>query len=468
MNLKRKLHRNICVILAICLLLPLCLASCSSKGKTLISLDGHEISTNIYQLMLTQQKGSMAYSIHSKYGDINSTKFWDTVVDLKTQTTNEEYYNDLILTRAKNYLCALKLYEELEAEKSDFKMPDAYIESIDHAIDDMIEYDGNGSKTSLNAILSDYGINVKMLREYLIMDAKANYVVEYLYGVEGDKIGDGVKDEYFEENYVACKQILIQKYYYVYETDKDGNTIYYSSETGYPAYDKTKTPATDKDGNAVYDKHGSRVYYNDDGTVAYDTENGKPKIVTDEKGVQKYVMYTDEELAELKKKAEELVVRAQATDLNGFNILRRENSDDYDASDKTDGFMYLATNVDYFTVSSKLLDDMADGLSDMKVGDVRLYESDLSFNVVVKTKLESGAYSDEDLKGYFEDDVYGVYDFISNIKYELYSARLEKYADRIVVNEDVLGALNFSISNVSPNYYYPDPDVAYYLYTGEE
>lgn len=470
MKLKRIMLRSLVGLLALCLVLPLSFASCSSKGKTLVSLDGYEISTNIYQLMLTQQKGSMAYSIHSTYGDVNSNKFWDMTIDYKTQATNEEYYNDLILTRAKNYLCALKLYDELSAEKSDFKMPDAYTENIDHAIDDLIEYDGNGSKTALNAILADYGINVKMLREFLIMDAKANYVVEYLYGVEGEKIGDGVKDEYFEENYVSCKQILIQKYYYIYETDKEGNTIYYDTETGYIAYDKSKTPATDDEGKSVYDKNGNRIYYNDDGSIAYDTKNGKPKIVTDENGAEQYKMYTNEELAELKKKAEELVVKAQATDLNGFNILRRENSDDYDdtGTDKTDGTLYLAKNVDYFTVSSELLDKMTTGLASMEIGEIRLFESDLSFNIVVKTELESGAYADESFKGYFEDEIYGVYDFITNLKYDLYSARLAKYTDKIVVNEDVLKSLGFSIANVAPNYYYPDPDVAYYLYTGEE
>lgn len=468
MKLKRIMLRGLVGLLVICILLPVALVSCSSKGKTLVSLDGYEISTNIYQLMLTQQKGSMAYSIHSKYGDINSSKFWDTTIDLKTQATNEDYYNDLILTRAKNYLCALKLYDELKKEKSDFGMPDAYTENIDHAIDDLITYDGNGSKTALNAILADYGINVKMLREFLIMDAKANYVVEYLYGVDGDKIGDGVKDEYFEENYVSCKQILIQKYYYIYETDKDGNKIYYDTENNTIIYDKTKTPAVDENGKPVYDKSGKQIYYNDDGSIAYDTVNGKPRILTDENGNEQYKMYTESELAELKKKAEELVVKAQAVDENGFNVLRRENSDDYDAADKTNGAMYLATNVDYFTVSSKLLDDMAKGLSKMAVGDVKMFESELSFNVVMKTELKSGAYDDENLKGYFKDEIYGVYDFITNIKYDLYSARLEKYADKIVVNQDVLTSLKFSISNVAPNYYYPDPDVSYYLYTGEE
>ena len=38
-------------------------------------------------------------------------------------------------------------------------------------------------------------------------------------------IGDAVKEQYYSENYVSCRKILIQKYYYIYETDEDGNKI---------------------------------------------------------------------------------------------------------------------------------------------------------------------------------------------------------------------------------------------------
>ena len=58
-------------------------------------------------------------------------------------------------------------------------------------------------------------------------------------------------------------------------------------------------------------------------------------------------------------------------------------------------------------------------------------------------------------------------DFITNLKSDLYETKLQSYKDDIVVNTEVLASLNFSISNVAPNYYYPDPDVAYYLYTGD-
>lgn len=468
MKLKRILLRGFVLAMAICLVLPISLTSCSSRGKTLVYLDKYEISTNLYQLMLTQQKGTMAYAIHSAYGDMNSPTFWDMTVDYQTQATNEEFYNNQIIERAKNYVCALKLYDELKSTKSDFKMPDSYTECINKAIDDLIEFDGNGSKTALNKILSDYGINVKMLREFLIMDAKANYVIDYLYGADGAKIGEEVKKEFYENNYVACKQILIQKFYYVYEQDKDGNDIYFDPETAKPIYDTSKTPAVDKDGHAVFDENDNRVYYNDDGSIAYDTKNGERKVKMNESGKEEYKKYTDEELAALKQKAQELAAKAQNEDLNGFDILRRENSDDYDDADATNGMMYYATNVKYFSVSSEFLDELAQTLGNMKVGEVRLLESDLSYNVIMKTELETGAYSEEKYEGYFKDELFGVYDFISNLKLDLYSARLEKYKADVVVDQKVLESLDFSISNVTPNYYYPDPDISYYLYTGEE
>lgn len=468
MNFKKRLFGSLACILAICLVLPILLVSCSSSGKTLLSLDEYEISTNIYQLMLTQQKGSMAYAIFSQYGDVNSSDFWDMTVDYETQATNAEFYDDAILARGKNYLCALKLYDELKSTKSDFKMPDSYIECIDLAISDLIKYDGDGSKTALNSILSDYGINIKMLREFLIMDAKASYVVDYLYGGDGEKIGTDVKEDFFEKYYVSCKQILIQKFYYVYETDADGNEIYYDTESGDIVYDKSKTPAVDANGKPLYDSKDNRIYYNDDGSVAYDTKKGERKIKVDETGSEVYKTYSDEELADLMETAHELAEQAQNTNLNGFEILRREHSDDYDDGDEANGTMYYATNVNYTSVSSEFIDEIAIALESMEIGEVRLLESDLSYNIIIKTELERGAYAEEKYEGYFSDELFGVYDFISNLKTDLYAARLAKYQDSVVVNTEVLESLTFSISNVAPNYYYPDPDVAYYLYTGEE
>ena len=446
--MKKRKIKIVAALLALCMIVPMSLIGCSAKGKTLVSLDDYKITTNIYQLMLSQQKGKMANYISSEYGNYNSEAFWGTTVDMATLMTNEDYYNDAVLEKAKNFLCAMKLYDELKAEKTDFKMPDSYTENIKTAINDFIEFDGDGSKSTLNALLSAYGINVKMLEEFLIMEAKAAYVVDYLYGSDGSKIGEAVKTEYFNNNYVSCKQILIQKYYYVYEKDEDGNEIYYGTD-GNILYDTSKTP--------IIDSKGNQIYLNDDGSIAYDKVNGARKE-------ESYKMYSDEELAKLGEKAKEILATADEKGINGFDLLRKEYSEDYDANDKTGGVMYYATNVQYASYTSEYLDEITAALKIMKTGEVKLLESDLSYNIIIKTDLETGAYNEEKYEGYFTDETYGINDFLFNLKTYLYNIRLSQYMSDVKVDEKVLKDSDLTIKTVEPNYNYPDIDIAYHFY----
>lgn len=462
--MKRRIIRVAAVMLVVCMIMSASLVGCSSKGKTLVSLDKYKISTNIYQLMLSQQKGKMANYIYSQYRDYNSEAFWGMTIDMATQMTNEEYYNEAVLEKAKNFLCAMKLYDELKAEKSDFRMPDSYTANIEAAIADFIEYDGDGSKSTLNALLSAYGINIDMLEEFLIMEAKAAYVVEYLYGSDGSKIGEAVKTEYFNNNYVACKQILIQKYYYLYEVDEDGNEIYYG-EDGNIIYDKTKTPAINSDGTPKVDKNGTQIYLENDGSIAYDKYNGSKRNQTDSvSGEPVYKMYTEDQIAKLKEKAIEILAQADEKGINGFELLRKEYSDDYDVKDTANGMMYYATNVQYSSISSEFLDEIVSSLKGMQVGDVKLLESELSYNIIIKQELETGAYNETKYDGYFSDTTYGVFDFIFNLKSQLYSTRLSKYMSDVKVDREVLEKSGLTIQTVEPNYNYPDADIAYHFY----
>ena len=463
--MKNKFIKAVALALCICMIVPMTFSGCASKGETLISLDDYTISANIYQLMLSQQKGNMAYAINSEYGNYNSEKFWGMTIDMATQMTNEEYYNEAILEKAKNFLCALKLYDKLKSEKSDFNMPKSYTDNISTAIEDFITHDAGGSKAKLNSILSDYGINIDMLEDFLLMEAKAAYVVDYLYGSDGSKIGEAVKSEYFSNNYVACKQILIQKYYYLYEVDEDGNEMYFDDESGYVLYDTSKTPAINEDGTPRLDSNKNQIYYNSDGSIAYDKVNGTKKVQVDSvSGEAVYKMYSNEKIAEIEEKAQDILAEADAKGINGFDILRRENSDDYDAADATNGVMYYATNVVYASFSSAFIDDMVSSLAEMEIGDVKMLESDLSYNIIIKTELGSGAYNDDKFENYFSDETYGVFDFIYNLKSELYALRLADYIADVKVDEKVLAKSELSIKTVIPNFYYPDPDIAYHFY----
>ena len=86
------------------------------------------------------------------------------------------------------------------------------------------------------------------------------------------------------------------------------------------------------------------------------------------------------------------------------------------------------------------------------------------YNIIIKTELERGAYNEEKYKGYFTDETYGVFDFIYNLKSQLYGTRLAKYASDVKVDKNALEKSGLTIKTVEPNYNFPDADIAYHFY----
>ena len=126
LNMKRAL-KTIAILLVVITVFS-CFASCSSKGKTLMELDGTKMSVNTFMLFLSRMKGNLASAYH--YGtEALKTDFWDSVRDA-SGTTNNDYYTDLVLEDANTYLAALYLFDELG-----LKLPDSYIEEIDTKMD---------------------------------------------------------------------------------------------------------------------------------------------------------------------------------------------------------------------------------------------------------------------------------------------------------------------------------------------
>ena len=213
------------------------------------------------------------------------------------------------------------------------------------------------------------------------------------------------------------------------------------------------------------DSNGNQIYYNNDGSIAYDKINGEKRVQTDSiSGEPVYRMYSDEKIVSLKEKANDILLEADEKGINGFDVLRREYSNDYDAADTTDGMMYYSKNVKYSSVSSEFLDEIVTSLAGMEIGDVKLLESDISYNIIIRTELGAGAYNDEKFTNYFSDETYGVFDFIFNLKNELYAARLANYISDVVVDEELLEKSGLTIKTAVPNFYYPDPDIAYHFY----
>ena len=94
---------------------------------------------------------------------------------------------------------------------------------------------------SFNQRLAEYGANYDVLREAYMVEAKIAYLREDLFGINGSKIAPTLIEEYYKDNYARFKQVFLYTYEYVYETDENGDNIYYK-EDGKISYDTSKEP----------------------------------------------------------------------------------------------------------------------------------------------------------------------------------------------------------------------------------
>ena len=343
----------------------------------------------------------------------------------------------------KVYLAAAYMFEE----EYQLTLPQSYIDDIEEKLAELVIGDGDGSKAALNAILAEYGVNYNMLREAYLMDAKVQYLQEYLYGSDLSKVSDQLKQQYYEENYVRFKQVLIPKYQYVYETDENGSVIYFEpgeeSETGKILYDKsTGIRKFDDKGNALTDKDGSVIYYNEDGTIAYDKENGVPAYTYDENGNFKMEECSSSELIKRKTTAEDIAEFTEKGDFDTFEKYIKENSDDVDLQANSPNGVYLAVNAQY---SYDYIVDIITELCRMDVGEVRMVDSDSGYHVIMKYELDDGAYAQSTNADWFSS-------FSSDVMQWLFEERCAQYLDDIKVNEAALAERD--MRSVSPNYYY--------------
>ena len=433
------LRRALAVLLCLTMLLgAVAMTACSRKGATLLELKGHTISVNQYQLLLSRVKASLYYAGYS----VDSATFWDMVIDSEGNTY-DQYFRNAALNDAKRYLAAAVIFDE-----EGLVLPQSYKDAIDEDIEEYIR--DAGSKSALNSTLSAYGVNIDMLRDLYELEAKYAYVQAYLYGAEGEKIAANVRYDYLTEHAVCFKQVLIRAFDYVYETDLNGDEIYYkvgdnNAKVNNIAYDTIKgNPRMDEFDKTIVDKNGDTVYYLPNGSIAYDTEKGVRSVVYDANGVAKTVKYSAEELAEHKAAGEEIMASVVKGDYAAFEALLAEyevSGDDAFVTDSEYCFLYTTGDNDY-----DYLNDIADVLAESEEGVVRMVSSEYGYNVVMKYPIPQDAVTSTAYEDWFGD-------LTERVVAKLFHTKCEPYMEQVAVSNEEFANLP-SMKQVATNFSY--------------
>ena len=445
----KKMIVRIVAMLTLVAMLILPLASCSSGQKLLtLKVDGktYSISVNLYELMLSATKGTLdAYNVTLEGQRPSQDGFWEIMdtYDGTTMETADAYYRKKILEDCKTYLVALYLFDEYDLELSEKAK-----QEIEDTMEELIQTDGEGSKTKLNSVLAEFGVNYKMLKEYYTMKAKFQAVQNHIYSTTGPN----VKNEHLKENYVHFYQLFLANYTYVYETDKNGDVIYYNPSTNQILYKETDFTQTTDAGKVETDSKGQTVYYTDVTRthISYDTEKGQPSYKMDQDG-ESYVTkpMNEEELEKLEERATDLLASLQNVSQDAFVAKANAESDDKQAAIYTDGY-YLQKGVD-FSASGQdymYLDTIVEKLSDpnVKNGEVIMLSSPSGYHILMKCDFTDKAYELEENEVWFST-------FASTLTSKLFADRCEPYLADVKVNEKVYANAP-GMKEVGVNYFY--------------
>lgn len=212
-------------ILLFCMALAMVLSvtACGTGEKVVMSYGESVITENVFRYYLSYYK-----NIYLKtYSDMkDEAAYYKTV--LPDGRTAEEYLFDMTVENVQMTLVCMELFRQngLAVSKAMEKDIDAYL-------DDLITEYAGGDKKALNAELSRYGVNVKMLADIYINQEKSGFLFDYMFGENGIRpVTDEEKQSYYEENYSHIYHLYINDAYYYpvteegfTQTDENGNLV---------------------------------------------------------------------------------------------------------------------------------------------------------------------------------------------------------------------------------------------------
>lgn len=433
------------VLLALVLLFSVVLSGCSKHGATLITAGENEISLNVYQLYLSRMK----WTLYMAGENVNSDGYWSQYISLNGKTY-KEHYSTQVLEGLKQIAAALYLYDELglTLSKEDEQ-------KIDELIDTFVKEVGEGSEAKLNSALAVYGANITVLRDAYVIEAKLEQLKTHLYGKDGAQLTAVVKEEYYQQSYLRGYQLSVANYYYDHEKDKNGNAVYYLTNTAADgtvtltekiAYDTTRGVATTE-----LDDNDDVIYrlQNEDGSfgdIAYDKRNGAVKYFYDE---------TTNELIEKPYSPEEMEKRYEnlkkiAEDCKGNEELFLEYAEFSDSTAFNEAY---APNGMYFPVGGYMGDELFKTFSaelvKLDVGELSIVEYTTAgkthYYLLMRAELDTGAWAQEANSRWFQTMTSDAVEYMLQNK-------CKDYLTYVTVNEALLSGVD--ITAVSANKYY--------------
>ncbi len=302
--------------------------SCA-KQKTAMEYDGCRITTNMYSYWLSQIKSGYVSSSN------DTEDYWKT--EYADGGTYAEKLKEIVDFNVKVNLVCMSLFDDMKLKVSAEEKNE-----IDTAINDLLT--SYGSKSELNSMLANFGINVNILKDIYNIDLKASKVYEALYADGGTRaIDDEALDRFYKENYSRIDIIFVYDSF-EYKKDENGNLIFNQS---------TET----------YEK----------------------------------ISLTDEQKANKKSLAEDIYKKAEAGE--DFAELKKQYNEYPDGNKYELGYFISANDIDSFD------SDIYLAVSKMNIGDVKKIEKDGAICIVKRNELTEKPYVDESYKDMFENIV---------------------------------------------------------------
>ena len=394
--MKKIIRIAACLLAAV--MMTLSFASCGGMGNTVMELGGTVITENMIEFWLSRYKAQFVYY----YGDVICQQYdLDNIEQfwhIEDEGGSGKTYDEIM---------SGFIYENAETylcalylfDQYGLSLPKETEDEIDAIIDDLCEKNASGSKSEFNAMLESYGINRKQLRELYLIDEKVDYLQNYLFGPNGTLGVTKVdKEEYYQKNYVRMRQIC----FFINER-----------------------PELDSNGDPVLDS----------------------------KGNVKYVDMTASETQDARARASEALKKLQM----GTEFPSVHNEFDENKQDNQYSSIYIGR--DSAMGSDPALEKIYTELQNMKVGEIRLIETESNLHIVEKLELVEGAYDDSanvDFFSFYDPESDGLLTFegylVEPLFLEYIAESLEKFSADIKIDTDALNKKK--LSNVKANYNY--------------